>query len=102
MALYRRAAAHADTTIAALPLDAPGTVAHWPPERASVTLHQILVHVLADTARHAGHADILRETTDGVAGLRAGGDNMPSDDPAFWAAHIARVQAAAEAAPNER
>ncbi|MDT7575793.1 MAG: hypothetical protein QOH17_2126 [Pseudonocardiales bacterium] len=94
--------AHADATIAALPLDAPGRVAHWPAERATVTLHHMLVHVLGDTARHAGHADILRETTDGLVGLRASGDNMPSTDPEFWAAHVARVQAAAEeAAQNE-
>jgi hypothetical protein len=98
LGLYRRAWAHADATIAALPLDAPGRVAHWPADRATVTLHHMLVHVLGDTARHAGHADILRETTDGLVGLRASGDNMPSADPAFWAAHVARVQAAAERA----
>ena len=71
---------------------------HWPEERATVTLHHMLVHVLADTTRHAGHADILRETVDGVAGLRGVGDNLPSTDPAFWAAHVARVEAAARAA----
>jgi hypothetical protein len=58
----------------------------------------MLVHVLGDTARHAGHADILREAADGAAGLRETGDNMPSTDPAFWAAHVARVEAAAVAA----
>jgi hypothetical protein len=58
--------------------------------------------VLTDTARHAGHADILREATDGAVGLRVSGDNMPSADPAFWAAHVARVEAAAqEAAAQE-
>jgi hypothetical protein len=98
VALYRRAWAHGDATIAALPLDAMGRVPHWPAERATVTLHHILVHVLADTARHAGHADILREAADGAVGLRASGDNMPSTDPAFWAAHVARVEAAAAAA----
>jgi hypothetical protein len=100
--LYRRAWAHADATIAALPLDATGRVPHWPAERATVTLHHMLVHVLADTTRHAGHADILRETVDGVAGLRNAGDNLPSTDPAFWAAHVARVEAAARAAAAGR
>lgn len=95
---YERACAHADATIAALPLAAPGKVPHWPAERATVTLHQILVHVLTDTTRHAGHADILRETVDGAAGLRTPGDNLPSSDPAFWAKHVARVEAAATAA----
>lgn len=100
--LYQRAWAHADATVAALPLSALGRVPHWPAERARVTLHHILVHVLADTARHAGHADILRETVDGVAGLRESGDNMPSTDAAFWAAHVARVEAAANAAETAR
>jgi hypothetical protein len=96
--LYRRAWSHADATIAALPLDATGRVPHRPEERATVTLQHVLVHVLADATRHAGHADILRETVDGVAGLRAVGDSLPSTDPAFWAAHVARVEAAARAA----
>lgn len=43
----------------ALDLDAPGRVLWW--GGAEVTPHQILVHVLAETNRHAGHADILRE-----------------------------------------
>jgi uncharacterized damage-inducible protein DinB len=98
VALYRRAWAHADATIAALSLDALGRVPHWPAERATVTLQHIIVHVFGDTARHAGHADILREAADGAAGLRETGDNMPSTDAAFWAAHVARVEAAATAA----
>jgi len=93
--LYQRAWAHADATVAALRLDATGRVPHWPAERAAVTLHHMLVHVLADTTRHAGHADILRETADGVAGLRTAGDNLPSTDPGFWAEHVARVEAEA-------
>ncbi len=98
VALYRRAWAHGDATIAALPLDAIGRVPHWPAERATVTLHHVIVRVLTDTARHAGHADILRETVDGAAGPRMTGDSMPSADPAFWAAYVARVEAAAQAA----
>jgi uncharacterized damage-inducible protein DinB len=97
--LYRRAWAHGDATVAALPLDATGRVPHWPAERATVTLHHVVVHVLADTTRHAGHADILRETADGVAGLRTAGDNLPSTEPAFWAEHVARVEAAARPDP---
>ena len=81
--LHERAWAHADATIAALPLSATGRVAHWPTERATVTLHHMLVHVLGDTTRHAGHADILRETVDGVAGRYAPGENLPSQDRAY-------------------
>lgn len=96
--LYRRAWAHADATVAALDLDAVGHVAHWEPPRDEVTLHQILVHVIAETARHAGQADILREGLDGVAGLRAPGDNLPTDDAAWWSAHVERVERAARGA----
>jgi Protein of unknown function (DUF664) len=91
--LYRKAWAHSDATIEALPLDAPGRVAHWPAERAGVTLHQILVHVIVDSQRHAGHADILREQLDGAAGLRAEVDNLPPG--VSWPDHRARVERAA-------
>ena len=58
--------AHADATIDELDLDTIGTVAWWQP--AEVTLHRVLVHVTAETQRHAGHADILRELIDGATG----------------------------------
>src|SRR6266481_721026 len=65
---YRHAWAHADETIHARDLDAPGHVPWWPSDRSEVTLHQILVHVVAETSRHAGQADIVRELIDGTAG----------------------------------
>ena len=49
--LYRRAWKHADATIAELPLDAPATVPWW--GGATVTLCHILVHMTAETQRHA-------------------------------------------------
>jgi uncharacterized damage-inducible protein DinB len=82
--LYRRAWAHADATIDALALDAIGHVPWWPAERREVTLHRILVHMIAETDRHAGHADIVRELIDGAAGLRDGNDNMAQGDQAWW------------------
>jgi uncharacterized damage-inducible protein DinB len=66
--LYRRVWAHSDATVDALPLDATGRVPWWPPERNEVTLHRVLVHMIAETNRHAGHADILRELIDGRTG----------------------------------
>jgi uncharacterized damage-inducible protein DinB len=96
--LYHRAWAHADATIDALPLDAPGRVPHWPDERAQVTLHQILVHVIAETHRHAGHADVVRELIDGTVGLRVDNDNMAEGDEAWWADYQARLESAACAA----
>jgi uncharacterized damage-inducible protein DinB len=85
--LYRRAWAHADVTIETLDLDDRGRVPHWPAERAEVTLHQILVHMIAETHRHAGHADIVRELVDGAVGLRRDNDNMSHADRARWQEH---------------
>jgi uncharacterized damage-inducible protein DinB len=94
VALYRRAWAHGAGTIAALELDDTGEVPWWPPERRVVTLHQVLVHLLAETSRHAGHVDVARELVDGATGLRADVTNLP-EDGYDWAAHHARVEAAA-------
>jgi uncharacterized damage-inducible protein DinB len=95
VALYRRVWAHADTTIAELPLDAPARVPWWPPDRQEVTLQLILLHVATETHRHAGHADILRELLDGTVGLRAEADNLTRDD-AGWDAHRERLETVAQ------
>jgi len=95
VALYRRAWAHADATIDSLPLDAVGHVPWWPEERREVTLHRVLVHMIAETHRHAGHADIVRELIDGVVGLRADNDNMASGDAAWWEIYRRRLEQAA-------
>ena len=55
---YRRVWEHSDATVDALTLDSTGRVAWW--QDAEVPLFNILVHLLAETSRHAGHADILR------------------------------------------
>ncbi len=67
----------------------------------TVTLHHVLVHVTAETQRHAGHADIIRELIDGSAGLLKGYDNLPSRDPAWWGGHRDRVEAAARLASGD-
>jgi uncharacterized damage-inducible protein DinB len=96
--LYHRAWAHSDATIAALALDAIGMVPWWPEDRGAVTLHRILVHMIAETDRHAGHADIVRELIDGAAGLRNGNDNMPPVDRAWWENYRSRLEHAAREA----
>ena len=68
VALYHRAWRHSDTTIGVLPLEATGHVPWWPADRSEVTLHRIMAHVTAETHRHAGHADIVRELIDGSVG----------------------------------
>ena len=96
--LYRRAWVHADATIESLPLDAVGHVPWWPEERREVTLHRILVHMIAETHRHAGHADIVRELIDGVVGLRAVNDNMAPGDATWWESYRERLERAAREA----
>jgi Protein of unknown function (DUF664) len=96
--LYHRAWAHADATIDALPLDTVGEVSWWPPDRREPTLHRVLVHMIAETQRHAGHADIVRELIDGSAGARAEHSNMPDFDAARWLAHRDRIARAAKLA----
>jgi uncharacterized damage-inducible protein DinB len=99
--LYKRAWMHADATIEALELDAVGRVAWWPAERSHATLHRILVHVIAETDRHAGHADIVRELIDGGVGLRDGNSNLPPGDEAWWATYRSQLERAArEASPG--
>ena len=96
--MYRRAWAHADVTIEALDLDARGQVPWWPADRSDPTLHLVLVHVLAETHRHAGHADIVRELIDGAAGLGADDDNLRPGDQAWWKKYRNRLERVAEQA----
>ena len=89
--LYRRACAHADGVIAALDLAAPGSVAHWPEDQRDTTLGVLLIRMVAETAQHAGHADIIRELIDGT-----GGPDRDAVDKSTWLSYIAQVQAAAD------
>lgn len=98
VALYRRAWEHSDATIEALPLEAVGHVPWWPEERRQVTLHRILVHMIAETHRHAGHADIVRELIDGQVGLRVDNDNMAPGDQQWWADYRNRLEQVAREA----
>jgi hypothetical protein len=64
LAFYGRARSAADAVIAELPLEHTGRA--WFGD--DVTLRWVLVHMLEETARHAGHLDILRELVDGATG----------------------------------
>lgn len=98
VALYRRAWAHADATIGALPLDTVGKVPWWPDGKDEVTLHHAVVRVIADTQRHAGHADIVRELTDGTVGMARDNDSMASLDEAWWTEYRTRLERTAREA----
>lgn len=92
---YRSAWDFADATIDELALDTVGHVWWWGDAR--VTLHHVMLHVIADTQRHAGHADILRELIDGVTGMLRGADNLHIRDPADQQRFHEQVEAAAAA-----
>jgi hypothetical protein len=92
--LYRRVWGFADQTIEQLPLDAPGRVPWWPPDRQDVALQRIIVHVVYDLSRHAGHADIMREQHDGATGWQPEHPNVP--DGFDWPAYGAKLTALAE------
>ena len=64
LAFYGRARAAADQVIAELEVEDTGTA--WFGE--TVTMRWVLIHMIEETARHAGHVDILRELIDGMAG----------------------------------
>ena len=99
--LYKRAWAHSDATIDTLALDATGHVSWWPGDRNEVTLHRILVHMIAETDRHAGHADIVRELIDGAAGLRDGDDDLAPGDQVWWDNYRSRLERVAEEAGED-
>ncbi|MFJ2111780.1 MULTISPECIES: DinB family protein [unclassified Streptomyces] len=93
---YRRTWEHSDATINELPLDAPGHVPWWPEPYLNTNLFAVMVHVLGESIRHAGHADILREGLDGRTGVRA--EHEKQIDEEACAAYCATVEQAARAA----
>lgn len=92
---------YADDTIEKSSIDALGEVPWWPPERQVVTLGQIIVHVALDEARHAGHADILREQIDGAVGYRDSGDNLPGWDAERWVSYVENLRRIADGCPSD-
>jgi hypothetical protein len=66
---YERVAQATDELVATVPdLDAahPLPVAPWFEPGASWSVRRVLLHIIAETAQHAGHADIIRESIDGA------------------------------------
>lgn len=91
--VYRQACAHSDRTITELDLDSPGHVEHWADGHRGTTLGVLLIRMVAETAQHVGHADIIREQIDG----RLGDDEATVDaDAIFWRDRRSRVQEAAD------
>jgi hypothetical protein len=92
LGLYRRAWQHSDESLATIALDAPATVAWWPEERRATTFGHLAARVLAETAQHAGHCDIVRELIDG----RGGRDATDIGAEEWWTAYVAKIRQAAE------
>ena len=93
---YRRTWGHSDATINELALDAPGHVPWWPEPHPNTNLFAVMVHVIGESLRHVGHADILREGLDGRTGVRAEYEE-PIDEDAR-AAYRAKIEQAARTA----
>jgi hypothetical protein len=69
LAFYDRVEAETAETVAALPdlgVTVPLPKAPWFPVGARRSARWIMMHLVEETARHAGHADILRESIDGA------------------------------------
>jgi hypothetical protein len=95
---YRRSWAHSDATIDALSLDTTGRVPWWGSDDNEITLLHAVVRVIADTQRHAGHADILRELIDGAVGMNEANTSIGTQSPTWWADYRSRLEdVAAEA-----
>ncbi len=64
---YDEAAAATDALVASVDLDGrqPLPAAPWFEPGASWSARRVFAHLVAETAQHAGHADIIRETIDG-------------------------------------
>jgi hypothetical protein len=67
LADYEKIAARTDELVRTCDLDGvqPLPEAPWFPPNATRSARRVFVHIVGETAQHAGHADILRETLDG-------------------------------------
>ncbi|WP_420075753.1 DinB family protein [Streptomyces sp. JL3001] len=97
---YRRIWEHSDATINELSLASPGHVPWWAEPSPNTNLFAVMLHVLTETIRHAGHADILREGLDGRTGVRPEYE-QPIDEEAR-AAYRAKIEQAARSATSTK
>jgi len=79
-------AAETEALVASLPLDHPVPVPRgvpwFPDDVEHWSLRWVLLHLIEELARHAGHADLIRETIDGATmyELVAGAEGWPATD----------------------
>lgn len=88
IAAYRRACDAVSRTIDELDLDTVGR--HH--TGLKVSLRWMILNVLLDTTRHAGHADVVREAIDGSVGTDPVLTNTHSgDEEEYWRMYVARI-----------
>jgi hypothetical protein len=85
----------ATSAIDQLELDAPGLVPWWSEKSKNTALGRVLIHMVVETQRHLGHADLVRELIDGAAGLRANNSNLPNGDQDWWVGYHKEVNSTA-------
>ena len=69
---YEQVARHTDALVSRMPdldLSHPLPEAPWFEPGAHWSARRVLLHVIAETAQHAGHADIIRESLDGAKSM---------------------------------
>jgi hypothetical protein len=69
IAFYRDQCAQSDAVLAVTPLSARPRGKHGDPDYEPPDVRWVVLHMIEETARHAGHLDIARELTDGQTGL---------------------------------
>ncbi|WP_172806311.1 DinB family protein [Aeromicrobium choanae] len=90
--LYVAVGEHTARACAELPEDSPAKVPWW--SEPDTTFDHLLVHLVSETAQHAGHLEILREGLDGQGD--SWDESRSERDAAWWAALNERITAAAE------
>ena len=72
LAGYEKVARRTDDLVASLPdlnLSHPLPNAPWFPPGERRSARRVFLHIIAETAQHAGHADIIRESLDGAKSM---------------------------------
>jgi hypothetical protein len=72
LAAYEQVAKRTDDLVRTLPdlnADQPLPPAPWFPPGERWTARRVIMHIIAETAQHAGHADIIRESIDGAKSM---------------------------------
>jgi len=90
--LYHQIWQNSDASIDALPLHTEAYVHWWKEGKCHPSFGGLITRVVAETAQHAGHAEVLREDLDGQGGR----DRGAFGDEAAWTAYVARIQEAAD------